>query len=62
MGEETNITHEVIKMTPPVGVATLSCMGVPISEMVYLLTSIYIVVNIICTIYRTILCGREKKK
>lgn len=44
---------EAIKLAPPVGVSTLSVLGVPLSDMVYIMTILYILVQIVCTIYKT---------
>lgn len=49
-----DLTNEVIKLSPPVGVSTLSIMGIPLSDMVYIMTILYILVQIVCTLYRTI--------
>lgn len=48
-----NLHDEVLKIAPPVGVSTLSVLGVPLSDMVYVMTILYILVQIVCTIYRT---------
>lgn len=44
---------EILKNTPPVGVSTLSILGVPLSDAVYIMTILYIFVQIVCTIYKT---------
>lgn len=48
-----NLHDEVLKIAPPVGVSTLSILGVPLSDMVYVMTILYILVQIVCTIYKT---------
>lgn len=48
-----NFHDEVLKIAPPVGVSTLSVLGVPLSDMVYVMTILYILVQIVCTIYKT---------
>lgn len=48
-----NLHEEVLKIAPPVGVSTLSVLGVPLSDMVYVMTILYILVQIVCTIYKT---------
>lgn len=48
-----NLHDEVLKIAPPVGVSTLSVLGVPLSDMVYIMTILYILVQIVCTIYKT---------
>ena len=53
MPEHDNLTNEVLKITPPVGVSTLSVLGVSLSDMVYISTIFYVLVQIVCTIYKT---------
>lgn len=48
-----NDNSEILRLAPPVGVSTLSVLGVPLSDMVYIMTIIYILVQIVCTIYKT---------
>ena len=48
-----NLHDEVLKIAPQVGVSTLSVLGVPLSDMVYVMTIQYILVQIVCTIYKT---------
>lgn len=48
-----NLHDEVLKIAPPVGVSTLSVLGVPLSDMVYVMTILYILVQLVCTIYKT---------
>lgn len=48
-----NLHDEVLKIAPPVGVSTLSVLGVPLSDMVYVMTILYILVQTVCTIYKT---------
>lgn len=52
MADQNNY-DEVIKLGVPVGVSTLTFFGVTLSDMVYILTLVYILVNIGCTLYRT---------
>ena len=52
MPDNSTFTDEVLKI-PPVGVSTLSILGVPLSDMVYISTIFYILVQIVCTIYKT---------
>ena len=47
------LNEENLKNTHPIGVSTLSILGVPLSDMVYLMTIAYILVQIACTIYKT---------
>ena len=53
MNNNTSLNDEILKNAPPVGVSTLSVLGVPLSDMVYLMTIAYILVQIACTIYKT---------
>lgn len=45
--------NDFIGAAPPVGVSTLSLLGVPLHDMVYIMTIIYICVQISCTLYKT---------
>ena len=47
------LNEEILKNTPPIGVSTLSILGVPLSDLVYVMTIAYILVQIACTIYKT---------
>lgn len=51
---DNNELHgEILKNAPPVGVSTLTVLGVPLSDMVYIMTILYIIVQIFCTVYKT---------
>lgn len=54
---DNQINDDILKMTPAVGVSTLSFCGIPLSEGVYVLTAIYIIIQIICTLYKTVKKG-----
>ena len=51
--DNQEIHNEILKNAPPVGVSTLTVLGVPLSDMVYIMTIAYIIVQIACTIYKT---------
>lgn len=51
--QHDNLTDEILKLTPPVGVSTLTVLGVSLSDLVYISTIFYILVQVCCTIYRT---------
>ena len=51
--DNQELHNEILKNTPPIGVSTLSILGVPLSDMVYVMTIAYILVQIACTIYKT---------
>ena len=51
---DNELHSEILKNAPPLGVSTLSVLGVPLSDMVYIMTIIYILVQIVCTIYKTL--------
>lgn len=53
MDNNTSLNDEILKNAPPVGVSTLSVLGVQLSDMVYIMTIAYILVQIACTIYKT---------
>ena len=53
MNNNTSLNDEILKNAPPVGVSTLSVLGVQLSDMVSRMTIAYIIVQIACTIYKT---------
>ena len=53
MDNNNSLNDEILKNAPPIGVSTLSVLGVPLSDMVYIMTIVYILVQIFCTIYKT---------
>ena len=53
MTNNTSLNDEILKNAPPVGVSTLSVLGVQLSDIVYIMTIAYILVQIACTIYKT---------
>ena len=59
MNNTDNLHDEILRNAPPVGVSTLTVLGVPLSDMVYVMTIIYILVQIFCTIYRTYKSAKE---
>ena len=54
MHENNNgIADELVRATPPIGVTTLTLLGVNLCDLVYIATLVYTVVQITCTLYRT---------
>lgn len=51
--DNNELNGEILKNAPPVGVSTLTVLGVPLSDMVYIMTILYIIVQIFCTVYKT---------
>lgn len=47
------VVDEVFRVAPPVGVSTLSILGVPLPDIIYLVTLVYLLVQIFCTLYKT---------
>lgn len=56
---DTNVTEEVMKNVPPVSVSTLTVLGCSLSDMVYIMTIIYILVQIFCIVYKTYKTTKE---
>lgn len=59
MNTNNSLNDEILRNTPPIGVSTLTVLGVPLSDMVYIMTILYILVQIFCTIYRTYKSTKE---
>ena len=49
--DNNELNGEILKNAPPVGVSTLTVLGVSLSDMVYIMTILYIIVQIFCTVY-----------
>ena len=47
------LNEELLRNAPPIGVSTLSVLGITLSDMVYIMTILYILVQIGCVIYKT---------
>ena len=47
------LNEEILRNAPPIGVSTLSVLGITLSDMVYIMTILYILVQIGCVIYKT---------
>jgi len=41
-----DVRSEIVKSIPPAGVSILSCAGIPLSEWVYIVTLIYLLIQI----------------
>lgn len=54
-----NLNDEILKNTPPIGVSALSVLGIPLSDLVYVMTIAYILVQIGCTIYKTYMSTKK---
>ena len=52
--DNQEIRNELVKLSPPAGVSVTSFMGVPLSDLVYIATIIYILVQCGCLLYKTI--------
>ncbi len=53
MDTQETTSNEILKVAPPVGVSTLSIMGVQMNDIVYMLTILYLCVQIGCLLYKT---------
>lgn len=51
--------NEIVKSTPPIGVSTLSIMGYPLSDWVYIVTILYVLLQMFCLIYKTFYVERR---
>lgn len=50
---EDIMDNEIVKTTPPIGVSTLSLMGIPLSDWVYIVTIMYVLIQIWVLLYKT---------
>ena len=54
--------NEIVKTTPPIGVSTLSLMGIPLSDWVYIVTIMYVLIQICVLLYNTFFKKEECNK
>lgn len=54
------VVDEIFKVAPPVGVSTLSILGGSLPDVIYLVTLVYLLVQIFCTIYKTYYTTHKK--
>ena len=47
------MNNEIAKTTPPIGVSALSLMGIPLSDWVYIVTIVYVLIQIYVLLYKT---------
>ena len=59
---EDIMDNEIVKTTPPIGVSTLSLMGIPLSDWVYIVTIMYVLIQIWVLLYKTFLKKEECNK
>lgn len=54
--------NEIVKTTPPIGVSALSLMGIPLSDWVYIVTIMYVLIQILVLLYKTFFKKEECNK
>lgn len=59
---EDIMDNEIVKTTPPIGVSTLSLMGIPLSDWVYIVTIMYVLIQIGVLLYKTFFKKEECNK
>ncbi len=59
---EDIMDNEIVKTTPPIGVSTLSLMGIPLSDWVYIVTIMYVLIQIWVLLYKTFFKKEEWNK
>lgn len=59
---EDIMDNEIVKTTPPIGVSTLSLMGIPLSDWVYIVTIMYVLIQILVLLYKTFFKKEECNK
>lgn len=51
--------NEIVKTTPPIGVSALSLMGIPLSDWVYIVTIVYVLIQIYVLLYKTFYSNKK---
>lgn len=62
MHDNENLNEEIVKASLPVGVSTVSILGLQLADILYLMTILYTFTQMCCLVYRTIQCKREHDK
>ena len=65
MNDNENLNDELIRASIPVGVSTVSILGLQLADILYLMTILYTFTQMCCLVYKTVKCkkcGKEDAK
>lgn len=65
MHDNENLNDELIRVSIPVGVSTVSLFGMQLADILYLMTILYTFTQMCCLVYKTVKCkkcGKEDAK
>lgn len=61
MNDNENLNDELIKASIPVGVSTVSILGLQLADILYLMTILYTFTQMCCLVYKTVKCKQNRK-
>ena len=61
MHDNENLNDELIRVSIPVGVSTVSLFGMQLADILYLMTILYTFTQMCCLVYRTVKCKKCKE-
>lgn len=61
MNDNENLNDELIRASIPVGVSTVSILGLQLADILYLMTILYTFTQMCCLVYRTVKCKKCRK-
>lgn len=61
MHDNENLNDELIRASIPVGVSTVSILGLQLADILYLMTILYTFTQMCCLVYRTVKSKQNRK-
>lgn len=61
MNDNENLNDELIRASIPVGVSTVSILGLQLADILYLMTILYTFTQMCCLVYKTVKCKKYKE-
>lgn len=61
MHDNENLNEELVRTAIPVGVSTVSILGLQLADILYLITILYTFTQMCCLVYRTVKCKKCRK-
>ncbi|PWM76689.1 MAG: hypothetical protein DBY32_11220 [Phascolarctobacterium sp.] len=62
MNDNDNLNDELIRASIPVGVSTVSILGLQLADILYLVTILYTFTQMCCLVYRTVNNNKNKQR
>lgn len=62
MNDNENLNDELIRVSIPVGVSTVSLFGMQLADILYLMTILYTFTQMCCLVYKTVKCKKCREE